>query len=112
MYIELSQTGGIGYFPGLSKPVTLDADLLTEAKQAELRLLIDAARFFDLADSIGTPAPGAADYQYITLKIVDGERQHTVRGLLPVENEPLRKLIQSTREYLRAAHAVSKKQGG
>jgi hypothetical protein len=106
VYIELSQTGGIGYFPGLSKPDNLDVDLLPEAAQAELRLLIDVVQFFNLPDSIGTPAPGAADYQYVTLKIVDGDHKQSVRVLVPVENKLLRELIQSIRKHLKATPAL------
>lgn len=110
MYIELSQTGGVSHFPGLSKPVTLDIDLLAEAEQTELRRLIDAAQFFNLPDTLGTPAPGAADYQYIILTIVDGKHQRTVRVLVPVENVPLRELIQNIRKHLKAIHAMSKRE--
>lgn len=108
MHIELSQTGGVGNFPGLSKPVTLDVDQLEEVEQAELRLLVEAARFFDLPDSMGTPAPGAADYQYFILTIADGEHRRTVRALVPVENVPLRELIQSIRKHLKARGGTSK----
>ena len=86
MRIEFAQTGGIGYFPGLNKPVTVDVDRLDPAQAEELKRLVEAARFFDLPASIGAPARGAADYQYDLLTVEDGGRRHTVRVLVPVED--------------------------
>lgn len=109
MHIELSQTGGIAYFPGLSKPAALDVENLPEAEREELRRLIDAAQFFDLPDTVGMPTQGAADYQYFILRIEDGKHQRTVRALVPLNNAPLRELIERIQKHLKAIRAASKK---
>lgn len=109
MHIELSQNGGVAYFPGLSKPATLDVESLPEAEREELRRLIDAAQFFDLPDTVGTPARGAADYQYFTLRIEDDKHQRTVRALVPLDNAPLCELIENIQNHLKAIRAASKK---
>lgn len=109
MHIELSQSGGVAYFPGLSKPAALDVESLPEAERKELQRLIDAAGFFNLPDTVGTPARGAADYQYFILRIDDAGRQRTVRALVPLENAPLRELIERIQSHLKAIRAASKK---
>jgi hypothetical protein len=105
MRIEFAQTGGIGYFPGLNKPVTVDVDRLDQAQAEELKRLVEAARFFDLPDSIGAPARGAADYQYDLLTVEDGGRRHTVRVLVPVEDPILLELVQAIQKHVKAARA-------
>lgn len=109
MHIELSQTGGVAYFPGLSKPESLDVENLPEAEQEELQRLIEAAGFFNLPDTVGMPARGSADYQYFILKIDDAGRQRTIHALVPLENAPLRKLIERIQSHLKAFRAASKK---
>ncbi|MGH8603434.1 MAG: protealysin inhibitor emfourin [Gammaproteobacteria bacterium] len=37
--------GGIAHFPGLSAPVTIESDKLSDADAAELERLVGAARF-------------------------------------------------------------------
>jgi hypothetical protein len=61
--IQFSTEGGIAYFPGLSQPVTIDSEALSQQQGAELKRLVEAAHFFDLPANVGRPAPGAADYR-------------------------------------------------
>ena len=86
MRIEFSQAGGIAYFPGLNKPITIEVDQLNAKTAEELKRLVDASHFFDLPAAIGVPAKGMADYQFYTLAISDSHRQNTVRILLSVED--------------------------
>jgi hypothetical protein len=110
MRIEFSQEGGIGYFPGLNRPVTVDVERLDEAEAEELKRLVEAARFFDLPASIGVPARGAADYQRYILSIEDDGRRHTVRALVPVEDPALRELVEAVRRHVAATR--TRKPGG
>jgi len=105
MRIEFAQEGGIGYFPGLNKPVTLEVDHLDKGEAEELKRLVEAVRFFDLPASIGVPARGAADYQHYMLSIEDGGRQHTVRVLVPIENPVLQELVRAVQKHVKAARA-------
>jgi hypothetical protein len=105
MRIAFAQEGGIGYFPGLAKPVTIDVDRLDHAEAEELKRLVEAVHFFDLPASIGAPARGSADYQHYILNIEEGGRQHTVRALVPVEDPALRELVQAVQKQVKAARA-------
>jgi hypothetical protein len=94
MRIQFSMEGGIAYFPGLSQPVTIDSEQLSHQESDELRRLIDAADFFNLPPNVGKPARGAADYRQYTATIQEGQRQHTVHVMEPIEDANLRRLIE------------------
>jgi len=108
MRIECTQGGGLGYFPGLNKAVTIDVDRLDAGEAEELKQLVEAAHFFDLPSAIGAPARGAADYQYYVLTVEDSGRRHTVRILIPVEDLTLQDLIHAVQKQVRAARAVGR----
>ena len=108
MRIEFTQTGGIGYFPGLNKPVTIEVDQLDKEEAEELKRLIEAAGFFDLPTTVGSPARGAADYQYYILTIEDGGRRHTVRVLVPIKDRGLNDLIRVIQKHVRAARVADR----
>ena len=108
MRIDFTQGGGLGYFPGLSKPVTIEVDRLGASEVEELKRLVEAAHFFDLPATIGAPARGAADYQYYALTVEDSGRRHTVRIFIPVEDVTLQDLIQAVQKQVKAARAVGR----
>jgi hypothetical protein len=93
MHIEFTTEGGIAFFPGLSKPVIIDAERLPEIEVRKLRELVDTAHFFDQPTHVGTAVPGAADYKKYTITIKEDERQHTVHLTDPVEDKSLQNLI-------------------
>jgi hypothetical protein len=93
MRIEFSTEGGIAYFPGLSQPVTIDSEQLSQQESAELKRLVAAAHFFELPGKIGRPAPGAADYRQYKVTIEAGQRQHTLHATEPIEDAELRRLV-------------------
>jgi hypothetical protein len=101
--IEFKQEGGLAFFPGLSKPVPLDINNLDKSEAEEIKRLVAAAHFFDLPPAVGEPARGAADYQHYTLTIEDGERRHTVRVLVPPQDQALRELLQAVHRQVKAA---------
>jgi hypothetical protein len=104
--IEISQSGGIGYFPGLQKPTLIDAERLDAGQRDALRKLVDAAHFFDLPDTVGVPAKGAADYQHHVLTIDDGGHRHTVKILVPCEDAAVRDLVQAVQAHAKAARGA------
>ncbi len=94
MRIQFSMEGGIAYFPGLSRPVTIDSKQLSQQEAAELKRLIEATHFFDLPAKIGNPARGAADYRQYNVTIEKGERRHTVHATEPIDDPDLRRLVE------------------
>lgn len=104
--IEYARIGGVAYLPGLQKPVVLDVERLPREVRDELKALVEAAHFFDLPATMGTPAKGAADYQHDVLTIEDDGRRHTVKILIPAEDAALRDLIQAIRGHAKAARAA------
>jgi hypothetical protein len=103
MRIRFEETGGMAFFPGLNQPVTLDSDQMIEEEAGKLRQLVDAARFFSLPASIGSPQPGAADYKQYSITIEDGDKSHTVRLIDPVTDADLSALLNFIRTQARAA---------
>lgn len=93
MRIQFSMEGGVVYFPGLSRPVTIGNDQMTQEEAAELRRLIEAAGFFDLPSKLGTPGRGAADYRQYTVTIEEGPRRHTIQVAEPIEDDDLKRLL-------------------
>lgn len=112
MRIEFTQTGGIGYFPGLQQPVTVDVDALAQAEAEELKRLVEAAHFFELPAAVGAPARGAADYQQYLVTVEDGGRRHTVRALVPVEDPVLYNLVRAVQKHVQAARAADRARRG
>ena len=108
MQIEFSQAGGVAYFPGLNKPITIKVDQLDVKDAEELKRLVDASHFFDLPAAIGVPAKGMADYQFYTLAISDSDRQHSVRVLVPIEDPALLDLIQIVQKHVNAIRTKSR----
>ena len=93
MRIQFKMEGGIAYFPGLIKPITIDSDELPKQESDELKRLVNATRFFDLPTVIGTPLPGAADYRQYTITLEDNGKQHSVRLTDPIEDPNLQALL-------------------
>jgi hypothetical protein len=102
MLIRFEEKGGVAFFPGLSRPVTIDTDKLDQHDVEHLKELIAASRFFDLPSDVGSPAPGAADYKLYSIKIEDGGESNTVHVVEPIENPELAQLVQFVRAKARA----------
>lgn len=105
MHVEFSSEGGIAHFPGLSAPVTIESDQLSDADAAELERLVGAARFFELPPTLGVPPRGAADYHRYTVTIDSGARRHTVQLTEPIADAALQRLV----AFLRAQAKVFRK---
>ena len=96
MQITFKTSGGIAYFPGLAAGKTVDVDTLPQERQAEVRRLLESAKFFDLPARTAAK-PGAADYQTYTISVSDGDRHKTVAINDPVPPE-LAPLVDFVRE--------------
>jgi hypothetical protein len=93
MRIEFTTEGGIAHFPGLSRPVVIDSEALSEEETRELQRLLEAARFFERPAIAAAPPPGAADYRQYTISVEDGGRRHTVKLADPVQEPALQELL-------------------
>jgi emfourin len=103
MRITFQADGGLGYFPGLNRPITIDTDALAQDEAARVHGLVRAARFFERPGEVAAPGPGAADYRRYTISIEDGERSHSVVTTDPVADPSLQALI----DHLQAAQRRS-----
>lgn len=106
MRIEFSEEGGVAYFPGLAKPISIDVEVMDSGEAEQLKQLVERARFYDLPPTLGSPAKGAADYRQYTLMIDDGSRKRTVRIKEPIEDPAVDELVQAVRKYVKAARAA------
>ena len=93
MRVIFTSEGGVAYFPGLSRPVAIDAAEITDQERNELEHLIDEAGFFTLPSEAGKPAKGAADYRQYTITVEEQDRRHTVKASDPLQDPKLRNLI-------------------
>lgn len=98
MRIEFKMEGGFAHFPGLSKPVVIDTDQLSQEESAMLEQLVQKARFFDLPGKVNVPRKGAADYYQYTIAIQRGEQHHTIKLVDPIEDTNLNELIHFLRK--------------
>lgn len=92
MKVEFQVSGGVGFFPGLAAPRTVDADALPAAERDALHAAVDAAGFFSLPRRLAAPK-GAADYRTYQITIEDRGRRHTISVPEPIANPLLQKLI-------------------
>lgn len=75
MTVTFERSGG---FAGITRTVTVSSDSLSPADAAELRQLIDDARFFELPEDAGEGDPVPDDFSYV-VTVDDGERTAVVR---------------------------------
>ncbi|SAK86195.1 hypothetical protein AWB78_04417 [Caballeronia calidae] len=65
MHAELTIDGGVGFFPGLARPIVLDAKDLSPDERAELARLVSAARTESAAPRAAAvkPVPDGRSYR-------------------------------------------------
>lgn len=93
MRIEFKTEGGFAHFPGLSKPVVIDTDQLSQEESAKLEQLVHKAGFFDLPTKVNMPRKGAADYYQYTIAVQMGKQRHSIKLVDPVEDINLNELV-------------------
>lgn len=91
MRIQFKTEGGIAYFPGLSKPATIDTNELPAKEANELEQLIEAADFFDLLADFAPPR--GADYRQYTISVTALGHTHTTRLVDPIEDPNVQALV-------------------
>lgn len=111
MRIEFKMEGGIAYFPGLSKPVSFDADQLPENARAELENLVKETNFFELPDSPVPPRKKGADYYQYRITIEAAGQRNTLHLADPVENPGLQKLVGLLRKRTKEVLSARRKPG-
>lgn len=82
--------------------MVIESAALSAEDNAELKRLMESARFFEQPSTVGTPSPGTADYRQYTITVEDGGRQHTVKLVDPVEDPALRQLLRFLQVKARA----------
>jgi hypothetical protein len=108
MRVTFSAEGGIAFFPGLSRPVTIDQDQLSEEDAHELVRLVDECSFFDQPAKAAKTPKGAADVQLYTITVDDGEQRHTVKVQEPIADQGLRELVNFLRRKVRELRTGAK----
>jgi hypothetical protein len=111
MRVTLQTEGGVAHFPGLSKPVTIETNQLSEQDAAELKRLVDAARLSDRPAQLGRAAPGAADYQQYTITVETGDRSQTVRMSDLGDDPDLKRLLRFLQDQAKALRAKARAGG-
>jgi hypothetical protein len=99
---------GVGYFPGLAKPVVIEADRLAEAEARELAELVAGAGFFDRPAPAGAPpARGAADLRRFVVTVEQGGRCRTLHLGEPIDDPGLRRLVRFLEVKANAVRAAA-----
>ncbi|WP_394824008.1 protealysin inhibitor emfourin [Pendulispora albinea] len=99
MRVTLKTSGGVGFFPGLARPIVADTDALEPELSERLRELVENAGFFELPDPISTLSRGAADVRTETLTVEDAARVHEVAAVETSIPEALRELVDFVKEH-------------
>lgn len=101
---------GVGYFPGLAKPVVIEAGELPEADARELERLVANARLFDRPTAAAAPARGA-DQRQFAITIEEGGRRHEVQVGEPIDDPELRRLVRFLEVMAKSARAKARNPG-
>lgn len=77
MKIYFKPEGGLGFFPGLNKPLELNSEKLPPDEADHLKQLVHEASFFNLPNQ-EAERTGGADQKKYTIRIEDKDRQHWI----------------------------------
>jgi hypothetical protein len=109
MHVLFATSGGIAYFPGLARPVTIEADQLPREDASELDGLVTDSGFFERPEQVEcNSTPGAADYRQYTITIEKGGRCHTLIVSEPIEDPCIRRLVRFLEAQVKAARAKAR----
>jgi hypothetical protein len=111
MKIKLSmESTGLGYFPGLAKPTTVDVDTLPEKQADTLKRLVEEASFFDQPRQVEDASRSLYDAQQVTLTIEEGKRRHPVQMPNPVGDPALQALLDEALAQVREQRLAARDQ--
>jgi hypothetical protein len=83
---------GLGFFPGLAKPVIIDAARLAELDAHELEALVAAARVFE-RPPVRPPAVTGADRRHYVITVEQGNRRCELQLIDPIDDPDLQRLV-------------------
>ena len=83
---------GLGFFPGLAKPVIIDAARLAEPDAHELEALVAAARVFERPPAT-PPSATSADLRHYTITVEQGDRRRELQLSDPIDDPDLQRLV-------------------
>lgn len=95
MRIRFTAAGGVAYFPGLDRALTLDAADLPPGHQATLARLLGRA-------GAPAPCPGPPDRRTYTITVEEGDRSNTIELDDPVGDPAVSALLDELTSRLRA----------
>lgn len=93
MRIRVQRDGGIGYFPGLATPVTVDTETLPADEAESLVRLVRQADLMKHSASVAAPPAGAADVRWYTITVEDDGVADSVMVVEPIVDKALQALI-------------------
>ena len=108
MRVTYKSEGGLAYLPALQKPIDIDVDQLAPPERNEFARLVQEALFFELPETIGSAAKGAADYSVDILTVQHEGRSHSVRVLSAPPQGPLQELLRAVRAKVKDIRARSR----
>lgn len=101
MKITFRSEGGIAYFPGLARPVTLDLGELPDVEARRIKQLIADADFFALKSQDG--AGRRPDVRTFHITVEEGGRAHTASIAEPIGDIRLQELVRVLEMQVRSA---------
>lgn len=109
MHVLFATSGGIAYFPGLARPVTIEADQLPSEEASRLDGLVADSGFFDRPERVECgSAPLTADCRQYTITIEKGGQCHTLVVSEPIEDPCIRQLVRFLEAQAKAARAEAR----
>jgi hypothetical protein len=93
MVIRVQQEGGIGFFPRLAEPVTVDTASLPQDEATALVAAVTRADFSPAAAKAAEPAPGSADHRTYTITVVDGPETRMITVSDPILDPALSEIV-------------------
>lgn len=96
---------GLGFFPGLARPVIIDTARLAELDAHELEALVAAARVFERPPA-SLPATTGADRRHYAITVEQGNRRCELLLIDPIDDPDLQRLVR----FLEAQAAVLRQQ--
>jgi hypothetical protein len=92
MRVEFATSStGVGYFPGLARPVVLESSSLPSDQAEQLRRLVADAGFFALPAAVGKP--GVRDARSFRITVSGDQGSHSVTVQEPIDAPSLQKLV-------------------
>lgn len=93
MQIAFSCEGGVAVFPGLSRPVIIRSEDLTEAEASDIQRLLSSADVTAMSTGPSTGEHRGADRLTYTIVIEDAGKRQVIRASDPLGDGGVRDLV-------------------